>query len=87
MLRLCPNERIATETLQFHIIFGKNNNSKSNFNRNCREKSCIDSKKNVEHVLDVYTQMCNVTVNCDSLSVLAATLGKTKTLKIEIIFF
>ena len=40
-----------------------------------REKGCIDSKKNVEHVLDVYTQMCNVTVNTDSLSVLAATLG------------
>ncbi|CAG5112055.1 Oidioi.mRNA.OKI2018_I69.chr2.g6311.t1.cds [Oikopleura dioica] len=40
-----------------------------------REKGCIASKKNVEHVLDVYTQMCNVTVNCDSLSVLAATLA------------
>ncbi|CBY07702.1 unnamed protein product [Oikopleura dioica] len=40
-----------------------------------REKGCIDNKKNVEHVLDVYTQMCNVTVNTDSLSVLAATLA------------
>ena len=49
-----------------------------NIKYHSREKGCIDSKKNVEHVLDVYTQMCNVTVNTDSLSVLAATLGKRK---------
>ncbi|CBY33249.1 unnamed protein product [Oikopleura dioica] len=40
-----------------------------------REKKCIDRKMDVEQVLDVYTQMCNVTVNTDSLSVLAATLA------------
>ena len=42
-----------------------------------REKKCIDRNMDVEQVLDVYTQMCNVTVNTDSLSVLAATLGKS----------
>ncbi|CAG5112825.1 Oidioi.mRNA.OKI2018_I69.chr2.g6998.t1.cds [Oikopleura dioica] len=40
-----------------------------------REKKCIDTNMDVEQVLDVYTQMCNVTVNTDSLSVLAATLA------------
>ena len=35
----------------------------------------------VEQVLDVYTQMCNVTVNTDSLSVLAATLGEFRVKK------
>lgn len=29
----------------------------------------------MDDVIDVYTQMCNLTCNCDSLSVLAATLA------------
>ena len=56
---------------------------RANCNRNAsityfmREKKCFPDweKTEVNKILDIYTQIQNITVNCDSMSVMAATLA------------
>ena len=40
-----------------------------------RECKVFLDESNVDHVLDTYTQMCNISVNTDSLAVMAANLA------------
>ena len=40
-----------------------------------RECKVFLDESNVNHVLDTYTQMCNISVNTDSLATMAATLA------------
>ena len=40
-----------------------------------RECKVFLDESNVDQVLDTYTQMCNISVNTDSLATMAATLA------------